>query len=96
MIRHICMFTLKEDNKECNIAEFFERAEKLKELDIIKSFRIVRNAEKTPLSNYDVALIFDFDTIEALDEYQKSPQHLEFGDFVYSVRVDRACIDYEF
>lgn len=96
MIRHICMFTLKEDNKECNIAEFFERAEKLKELDVIKSFRIVRNAEKTPLSNYDVALIFDFDTIEALDEYQKSPQHLEFGDFVYSVRVDRACIDYEF
>ena len=96
MIRHTCMFTLKEDNKECNIAEFFERAEKLKELDIIKSFRIVRNAEKTPLSNYDVALIFDFDTIEALDEYQKSPQHLEFGEFVYSVRVDRACIDYEF
>ena len=58
MIRHICMFTLKEDNKECNIAEFFERAEKLKELDLIKSFRIVRNAEKTPISNYDVALAF--------------------------------------
>lgn len=73
MIRHICMFTLTEDNKECNIAEFFERAEKLKELDIIKSFRIVRNAQKTPLSNYDVALIFEFDTIETLDEYQKSP-----------------------
>ncbi len=23
MIRHICMFTLKEDNKEKNIIEFF-------------------------------------------------------------------------
>lgn len=95
MIRHICMFTLKEENKEKNIHEFFEKAEKLKELNIIKKFNVVRNAEKTPASNYDVALIFDFDTAETLDEYQKSPQHIEFGEFVYSVRVDRACIDYE-
>ena len=96
VIRHICMFTIKEDNKERSIIEFFEKAEKLKELDVIKKFNIVRNAEKTPASNYDVALVFDFETIETLEKYQKSPQHLEFGEFVYSVRVDRACIDYEF
>lgn len=96
MIRHICMFTLQEDNKERSIAEFFERSEKLRELDIIKQFNIVKNAEKTPASNYDVALILDFDTVEMLNEYQQSPQHLEFGEYVYSVRVDRACIDYEF
>lgn len=95
MIRHVCMFTLKEENKERNIKEFFERAEKLKELEMIKRFQVVRNAEKAPASNYDVALIFDFDTVETLDQYQKSPQHVEFGEFVYSVRVDRACIDYE-
>ena len=94
MIRHICMFTLKEENKERNIVEFFERAEKLRELDIIKQFNVVRNAEKTPESNYDVALVFDFDTVETLDEYQKSQLHLDFGEFVYSIRVDRACIDY--
>lgn len=96
MIRHICMFTLQENNKERNLAEFFERGEKLKELEIIKKFNIVKNAEKTPDSNYDVALIFDFDTVEMLNEYQQSPQHLEFGEFVYSIRIDRACIDYEF
>lgn len=95
MIRHICMFTLKAENKERNIIEFFERAEKLRELDVIKKFSIVRNVEKTPDSNYDVALIFDFDTVETLDEYQKSQQHVEFGEFVYSIRVHRACIDYE-
>lgn len=95
MIRHVCMFTLKEENKEKNIAEFLERAEKLRELDIIKAFNVVRNADKTPASNYDVALIFDFETVETLDEYQKSPQHIKFGEFVFSVRVDRACIDYE-
>lgn len=96
MVRHICMFTLKEENKERNITEFLERAEKLRELDMIKKFSVVRNAEKTPASNYDVALIFDFDSTETLDAYQKSPLHIEFGEFVYTVRVDRACIDYEF
>lgn len=95
MIRHICMFTIKEDNKEKNIFEFCERAEKLRVLEIIKGFNVVRNAEKTPASNYDVALIFDFDTVEDLDEYQKSELHLEFGEFVASVRVNRACIDFE-
>jgi len=95
MIRHICMFTLKDDNKEQNIIEFCERAEKLKALEVIKGYNVVRNAEKKPTSNYDVALIFDFNTVEDLDEYQKSELHLEFGDFVASVRVNRACIDFE-
>ena len=95
MIRHICMFTLKEENKENNIIEFLERAESLKQLEMIKKFVAVRNVENTPASNYDVALIFDFDSVEALDEYQKAPIHLEFAKFVGSVKVDRACIDYE-
>ena len=89
------MFTLKEDNKERNIIEFLERAEKLRELEIIKQFNVVKNVEKTPDSNYDVALIFDFDTVETLDEYQKSQLHVDFEEFVYSIRVDRACIVYE-
>ena len=75
--------------------EFLSRAEKLKELEMIRRFEVVRNAERTPASNYDVALIFDFDTIEALNEYQTSKLHLEFGEFVGSVRVERACIDFE-
>ena len=95
MIRHICMFTLKEENKGNNIAEFLKRAETLKQLEMIKGFSVVRNVENTPASNYDVALIFDFDSVEALDEYQTAPTHLEFAKFVGSVKVDRACIDYE-
>ena len=95
MIRHVCMFTLKDDNKEKNINDFFERAEKLKELDTIKKFNIVRNVENTPASNYDVALIFDFDSVEALDKYQICEEHLEFAKFLSTIKVDRACIDFE-
>ena len=95
MIRHVCMFTLKDDNKEKNINDFFERAEKLKKLDTIKKFNIVRNVENTPASNYDVALIFDFESVETLDEYQKCQEHLEFGEFLSHIKVNRACIDFE-
>lgn len=96
MIRHICMFTIQNENKENNIKEFIKRAEKLKDIREIKKFIVVRNAEETPESNYDVALIFDFENIDALNSYQSSQVHLEFGEFVSSVRVQRACIDYEF
>ena len=95
MIRHVCMFTLKDENKESSIEEFMKRAQKLKELETIRQFNVVRNAKDTPASNYDVALIFDFETTKDLDTYQKCPQHLEFGDFVDSVKKERACIDYE-
>ena len=95
MIRHVCMFTLKDDNKEKNIADFFEKIEKLRDLDTIKKFNVVRNVENTPDSNYDVALIFDFDSVETLDEYQTCPEHLEFAKFLATIKVDRACIDYE-
>ena len=95
MIRHVCMFTLKDDNKEKNIADLFEKIEKLRDLDTIKKFNVVRNVENTPDSNYDVALIFDFDSVETLDEYQTCPEHLEFAKFLATIKVDRACIDYE-
>ena len=87
MIRHICMFTLKEENKKENIAEFMKRVENLRAIDLIKGFQVVRNAENTPATNYDVALLFDFDTVEALDEYQNSEIHKEFGKFVGTVKV---------
>ena len=94
MIRHICMFKLKEENKNSNIYEFCERAEKLRELHIIKKFNVVQNTKNVAISNFDVALVFDFDTVEALEMYQNSAQHLKFGEFVSSIREERACIDY--
>ena len=68
MIRHIGMFTLKEENKEATISEFVERAQKLRELEMIKRFEVVTNVVGAPESNYDVSLIFDFDNLEALDD----------------------------
>ena len=95
MIRHICMFTLKDD-KALNAAEFCRRAESLKAITSVRAFSVVTNDPATPASNYDVALIIDFDDVAGLSAYQVSPEHVAFGQFVGTVRIDRACIDYEF
>lgn len=95
MIRHICMFKLKGENKDEVIREFCQRAESLREIPQLRRFEVVSNDKRTPDSNYDVSLIFDFDSVEDLNAYQTSPVHLAFGDFVATVKEARACIDYE-
>lgn len=93
MLRHICMFTLKEDKKE-NISNFLSRAESLASLSMVRRFEAVCNSPETPAPNYDVALIIDFDSVSDLERYQTDPVHLEFGKFLSGIRELRACIDY--
>ena len=56
MIRHICMFSLKEENKEANIAEFLRRGVELCGLPVILKGQAVRCTEGAPNANFDVAL----------------------------------------
>ena len=96
MIRHICMFKLKEENREQNTGRALKLADELlKPIDLLRGYAVVTNSKNAPESNYELSLIFDFDTMEDLIEYQKHPNHIEFGNFIKSVRTDRACIDYE-
>lgn len=96
MIRHICMFKLKEENREENLKEALDKLEKMKNISLIKRFEVVTNYKNAPESNYELSLIFDFDNMDDLNEYQKHPLHVEFGKFITEVRESRACIDYEF
>ena len=97
MIRHICMFKFQEENKEENIARALVLADKLlKPIDLICGYSVVTNAKGASDSNYELSLIFDYNSMADLEKYQKHPNHIEFGNFIKSVRKDRACIDYEF
>lgn len=96
MIRHICMFKLKEENKEANLKEALERLESMRGMELIQRFEVVTNDSEAPDSNYDLSLIFDFKDMDDLNAYQKDPKHLEFGKFITEVRENRACIDYKF
>ena len=90
------MFRLKDENKEELIKEFCDKAQSLKTIPQLKRFEVVTNDKRTPDTNYDVSLIFDFDSVEDLNTYQTSDTHVKFGAFVASVKEARACIDYEF
>lgn len=94
MVRHICMFQLKDENKEHNLEDAYNRVEKLKNINLIKEFKVVINDIQAPESNYDLCLIFDFESFEDLDEYQKHPIHQEFAGFISEIRKNRACIDF--
>ena len=96
MIRHICMFKLKEENKAGNLAEMIARAQSLYAIESMKAMDVVTNDPATPDSNYDICLICDFEDVESLNAYQSSPIHVAFGQFVGTVRESRACIDYKF
>lgn len=97
MIKHIVMFHLKEENKEANLEEALRRLSTFpKEIPTLRGFEATRNAPSADATNCDLALICDFDDMEGLNAYQVHPSHVAFGNFIKAVRVDRACIDYEY
>ena len=96
MIRHICMFKLKEENKPANLQEAMVRAQSLKSIEQVRGFQVVCNGADMPESNYELALIFDFENAQDLQNYQDHPVHKAFGSFITPIRESRACIDYEF
>jgi heme-degrading monooxygenase HmoA len=44
--------------------------------------------------NREVALISEFESVEALEVYKKHPAHVEAGKYIRSVTCDRACMDF--
>lgn len=94
MIKHIVMFKLNDVSKAEEAKERFSKvAEKVSEL---KKGEVVINSADAPDSNYTIALICDFESIDDLNAYQVHPAHKEFGAFIAGIKTDRACIDYEY
>jgi len=100
MIKHIVMFKLKATD---GISEYDNALEVKKRFDDVianvkelKKGEVVINSAEAPDSNYTIALICDFDSIDGLNAYQVHPAHVEFGKFIATIRTERACIDYEF
>lgn len=95
MIRHIVCFKLKASCLDL-LPQIVQRAEQLKSLvPVIINMEVRTNAAGADSSNYNVALICDFSSLDALAEYQNHPAHKAFGEFVAPLRDSRACIDYE-
>lgn len=95
MIRHICMFKLKDEDHDAVLAEALRLGEPLKTLPQAVSGDIVTNSPQVPGTNYDLCLIFDFNTVDDLNDYQVDPVHVTFKNYVVAHMTSRACIDCE-
>lgn len=98
MIKHIVMFKLKER------AEGRDRADNIKALQAmlealpakikeIVFFEVGINFLEASLA-YDLVLVSEFESREALYSYQKHPEHLKVFDFVSKTCESRIVVDY--
>jgi len=98
VIKHIVMFKLKErsegrDRKE-NIVALKAKLEALPAIiDEIVSFEVGINFLEAAVA-YDLVLVSEFESIEALHRYQKHPEHLQVFDFVAKTCESRIVVDY--
>lgn len=100
MIKHIVMFKLKDTDGKTAYENAIEAKERFNDVIAnvkeLKKGEIVINSKDADPSNYTISLLCDFETIEDLNAYQVHPAHVAFGKFIGTVKIDRACIDYEY
>ena len=100
MIRHICMFKFKDfadgRSKKENIEITKSMLEKLPQtIEYIKSSSVYVGDEYQKAENYDLILISEFDSLDALEKYKVHPDHVAVGNFMRPVRLSRVCIDFQ-
>lgn len=101
MIKHIVMFKMLENaigrSKADNIADACERLSHFKdEIPTLAAFQYGTNCPEAAADNYDLALVCDFESMEALQVYKVHPTHVAYGKYIHSVMETRVCIDYEY
>lgn len=100
MIKHIVLWTLKEDTPfgKKEEAKMLLRGKLLALKDTITEIRAIDvkfNISENAQDNFDICLSAEFDSYQDLDIYQKHEEHLKVVEIVKQLRIDRACIDYE-
>jgi hypothetical protein len=98
MIKHIVMWRLKEsgagDAGRENAKKLKTVLESLKEnIAEIKRLEVGINFAQSESSS-DVVLYSEFAGKEALEAYQKHPEHLKVAEFVKQVCAERRVVDY--
>ena len=100
MLRHIVMYRFLPEaggrTREENLAEAVALAQRMeKEIPQLRAFQYGVNSRQADGGNYDITLVCDLDSVEALAEYKQNPAHKAFGALCHAVSSDRAAIDFE-
>jgi phenylalanyl-tRNA synthetase alpha subunit len=98
MIKHIVMWTLKDEHNGKNKPEI---AEELKshllslksKISELKSIEVGFNAIHQD-KNHDVAIVTEFESFDGLAIYAQHPEHLKVGEYLKGIATGRAAIDF--
>lgn len=101
MIKHVVLWKLdtsyspdeKDEIKNSIKAKLLALKDKI---EVAKSIKVFFNDEQAPEANADVILDSDFDTMQALSDYQVHPEHKKVGEYLKSVKLQRSAIDYQY
>lgn len=97
-IRHVVSWKLASDDAAERAAQAAEVARRLNAFEgvVPQLLSISAGANVVlPDANWDVVLVADFASVEALDEYQVHPAHLEAAAYIRSVVSARVAVDFE-
>jgi len=95
MLKHIVMFRFKDEKKEENIAKTKELLEDLDgKIDELLKIEVGINKSIEDAGGSDLVLYSKFKDLEALDIYQKHPEHLRVLAFIKEVICERRVVDY--
>lgn len=97
-VRHVVSWTLASEDAAERRAQAIEVARRLNALEgvVPQLLSISAGANMAyPDTNWDVTLVADFDSIDALEEYQVHPAHEEVVAYVRSVVASRVAVDFE-
>ncbi len=98
MISHTVMWRFKDENKEENMNTVAARLMSLYKsgkIDGLRKMEIGKDVSHTDMS-YDMVLLTEFDSMEALAAYKIHPDHVAISQFVKTIRTARAVVDFEF
>ena len=98
MIKHIVTWKLKAEDVSTKAASTTAIRDALEPLsgviEGIRSLTIHANVA-FPDTNWDVVLLSEFDSLEALEAYQTHPSHVAAAPVVAALVADRASVDIE-
>ncbi|KDA04964.1 hypothetical protein DC31_02640 [Microbacterium sp. CH12i] len=97
-IRHVVTWKLKNEDAAERGAEAAEVARRLNALDgVVPQLRSISAGANSLYAdaNWDVTLVADFDSVEALEQYVVHPAHEEAADYIRSVVASRVAVDFE-
>ena len=92
MIKHICMFKMKETaNGKSGYENALDMAARLEgfeqKIESLKKIEVKVNSKEAPDSNYELVLICDFEDIDGLNAYQVHPEHVACGKVLSEIKL---------